>query len=113
MRLKRVAGAEKRVVSGTATVIRSARSGLFRVREERRSKMQKDNVTTTAGETFTHEQHCELAYLIWVRWGRDFDDAASAWRRLFQNSCPDSSYKEMVENQCVTMKAKKKKVSRR
>lgn len=55
------------------------------------------NVTTTAGETFSFEEHCQLAALVFKRFGRDIPAAASAWRRLLQNCCSDEQFKEMVD----------------
>ena len=55
------------------------------------------NVTTTAGETFSHEDHCKMAVLIWRRWGRNMAQAAVAWRRLFQNNCPDFDFERLVD----------------
>jgi len=54
-------------------------------------------ITTTAGETFLHEESCQLAALIFKRFGRDVAIAASAWRRLLRNSCTDEQFWEMVE----------------
>lgn len=54
------------------------------------------NITTTAGEVFTYREHAELAHRIWVRWGKDYPAATVAWRRLFQNSCPEEQFREMV-----------------
>ena len=65
--------------------------------------MNYDNgITTVNGGSFSYERHCHLAREIWVRWGCDTAAAAAAWRRLFQNSCPDSEFikmvKEVIEN---------------
>lgn len=54
-------------------------------------------VTTTAGETFSYEESCQLAGLIFKRFGRDIAAAAAAWRRLLQNSCTDEQFQEMVD----------------
>jgi len=55
-------------------------------------------ITTTAGEPFTHEESCELARIIYKRWGRDPKAAAVAWRRLLQNSCTDIQFMALVES---------------
>lgn len=58
-----------------------------------------DNLTvrTTNGELFTGDQSCELAYLIYLRFGSDDEAAHIAWKRLLQNNCPFVSYMRMVE----------------
>lgn len=53
-------------------------------------------VTTTKGEKFTHEDHMDLAALIFRRWGRDPAAFCVAWRRLFQNDAPDSEIMKLV-----------------
>ena len=55
-------------------------------------------VKTANGEWFSYENHCQLAYLIYTRWGCDFPAAASAWRRLFQNGCSDGDFLKMVRD---------------
>jgi len=54
------------------------------------------DITTTCGERFSMDDHARLAYLIHVRWGRNIAAGASAWRRLFQNSCTDQQYEDLV-----------------
>ena len=48
------------------------------------------------GEVFSHAEHANLAFAIWRRWGRSLPDAASAWRRLFQNSCTEEQFAALV-----------------
>ena len=54
------------------------------------------DVTTTNGETFTYDDHCRMAVLIHIRFGRSTTSAAAAWRRMMQNSCTDSDFEAMV-----------------
>ena len=54
------------------------------------------NITTTCGEQFSMDDHARLAFLIHRRWGRDIAAGASAWRRLFQNSCTDQMFEDLV-----------------
>lgn len=53
-------------------------------------------VTTTARETFSDEDHRTLARLIYRRFGNNIGVAASAWRRMLQNSCTDEQFAELV-----------------
>ena len=55
-------------------------------------------VTTTNGELFTGEQACELAYLVYLRFGQDYGAAHSAWKRMLQNNCLLASYVALVEH---------------
>jgi hypothetical protein len=55
------------------------------------------NVTTTAGETFTSDEHRQLARLVFKRFGKDLGAATVAWRRLFQNSTDEAQFAELVE----------------
>lgn len=58
--------------------------------------MRRENITTTGKETFTHAQSCALAHSIWVRFGRENNAAADAWRRLLGNNCSDHQYMQLV-----------------
>lgn len=53
-------------------------------------------IITTNGETFSLDEHKQLARLVYKRWGRDLEAAASAWRRLFQNSCTVEDFRELI-----------------
>lgn len=57
---------------------------------------QRTNITTTTGETFTWDDHCRLAWLIHLRFGRDIEAGAAAWRRLLQNSATASDFEQLV-----------------
>jgi hypothetical protein len=54
------------------------------------------DITTTAKEVFTVNMSCQLAMLIHKRFGWDNEAAASAWRRLLQNSCSTEEFVEMA-----------------
>jgi len=56
------------------------------------------NITTTSKETFTHGHACDLAWMIYLRFGRDMPSAAAAWRRLLQNNCTDAQFADLVEH---------------
>ena len=56
------------------------------------------SVTTTAGETFTGEEHSVLAFIILRRFGYDYEAAANGWRRLFQNNCPDHDFEVLADH---------------
>jgi len=58
--------------------------------------IDRHDTRTTAGETFKWDDHCRLAYLIHVRFGRDLEAGAAAWRRLLQNSCPVDQFEQLV-----------------
>lgn len=61
------------------------------------NKPNENDIKTTNGETWTVRDSSKLAFMIYIRFGRDVGAAAAAWRRLLQNSCPDSAFKAMVE----------------
>ena len=54
------------------------------------------NITTVDGNEFTEGHSAVLAFMVWKRWGQDTTGAAAAWRRLLQNSCPDSEFEALV-----------------
>lgn len=54
------------------------------------------SITTTCGEQFSWKDSCRLAHLIYVRFGRDIEAGAAAWRRLLQNSCTNQDFEELV-----------------
>lgn len=54
------------------------------------------DITTTNGETFTYDDHCRMAVMVHIRFGRSIAAAAAAWRRMMQSSCPDSDFEAMV-----------------
>lgn len=49
-------------------------------------------ITTTAGERFTVEEHCQLAALLWKRFGWEDEAAAAAWRRMLGNGCSTEDF---------------------
>ena len=53
-------------------------------------------ITTTNGEPFTYDEHCRMAVLIHIRFGRSTASAASAWRRMMQSGCTDGDFEAMV-----------------
>lgn len=53
-------------------------------------------ITTTCGEKFTEKDHARLAWLIHLRFGRDVEAGAAAWRRMLQNSCSNAQYEDLV-----------------
>lgn len=57
----------------------------------------KPTITTTAGESFTWEEHKSLARLVYKRFGRNLEAAAAAWRRLLENSCQVSDFARLLE----------------
>lgn len=59
-------------------------------------RLSKPTITTTAGESFTWEEHKALARLVYKRFGRNLDAACLAWRRLLENSCPISDFADLV-----------------
>jgi len=54
------------------------------------------DVTTTARETFTHEESCKLAALIYKRFGRDLAVATAAWRRMMESNVSERAFGELV-----------------
>lgn len=55
------------------------------------------DVTTTNGEVFSHEQSCQMAELVYLRFGGDLRVAAGAWRRLMQNSTSTGEFAALIE----------------
>lgn len=53
-------------------------------------------VWTTEGEPWTWRQACELAHLIWVRFGRDNHDACVGWSRLLENNTTEEEFLILV-----------------
>jgi len=45
---------------------------------------------------WTREQSCQLALLIFLRFGKDLPQAAAAWRRMLENDCSDSAFAKLV-----------------
>lgn len=59
-------------------------------------KLNDPAVYTTNGEPFTYQQCAQLAYLIWLRFGRNLQSAKAAWCRMLENDCPLSDFAELV-----------------
>lgn len=57
-------------------------------------------------ELFSGQDSCNLAWLIYRRFGRDMAAAASAWRRLLGNSCSDSQFAELVQGSSMNDEVK-------
>lgn len=58
--------------------------------------MEKNAVVTTNGEGFSEQDHADMAWLVYRRFGRDGIAAAAAWRRLLQNNCTDAQFRELM-----------------
>lgn len=54
------------------------------------------DVYTENKEVFTESDSCDLAWLIYRRFGRNLDNACQAWRRLLINDCSVNEYKNLV-----------------
>jgi hypothetical protein len=61
------------------------------------------NVRTTAGETFTSDEHKQLARLVFKRFGNDRTAATIAWRRLFQNSTTEWDFQKLIDGTPLTL----------
>lgn len=59
-------------------------------------RLDETAVTTTAGESWTYRQAGQLAYLIYVRFGRDMQASCEAWERLLQNSTPLNDFASLA-----------------
>jgi hypothetical protein len=57
-----------------------------------------DNLTvrTTARESFTGQEHREMALLVYKRFGRNLESATAAWQRMLQNSCTEQDFAELA-----------------
>ncbi len=60
--------------------------------------MSKDrsSVTTTNGERFTYEESCQLAFLIYKRFGRNLAAATHAWQKMLSNNTESHEFMELV-----------------
>ncbi len=58
------------------------------------------DITTTNGETFTLDEHRDLARLVFKRFGRNCDAAAKAWRRLMENSTSVGEFMDLINVRC-------------
>ncbi len=56
-----------------------------------------DIITANKCEVFTGYQSAKLAALVFLRFGRDYESALHAWRRLLQNGTPSEQFAELVE----------------
>lgn len=54
------------------------------------------NITTTAGEQFTYAEHCQMAALIYKRFGNNQRAATAAWCRMMENSTTASDFMRLV-----------------
>lgn len=54
------------------------------------------NITTVCGEKFDYQDSCDMAFMIYRRFGREMEGAHIAWKRLLQNSCELKQFEKMV-----------------
>ena len=59
--------------------------------------MTDQDIKTTSGETFSYHNSCLMAYLVYLRFGRDLDSATAAWNRLLQNNCTKDQFFGLVD----------------
>ena len=56
------------------------------------------DVTTTDGEVFTHEQACQMAELVYFRFGKNLRAAAEAWSRMMQNDTSPAQFAGLLDD---------------
>ena len=54
-------------------------------------------LTTINGYEYLKQDACQLAYSIWVRFGRDDAAATQAWCKLLEDDTPVADFKRMVQ----------------
>ena len=57
------------------------------VKEKSKNDIVFEPTMTTGKRPFTWLDHCQLAYTIWQRFGKNDMDFTDAWQRLMQNNC--------------------------
>jgi hypothetical protein len=65
------------------------------------------DVTTTDGQRFTGEESCELAHLVWRRFGRDNYQAKAAWCRMLESNPTVSQFMDLVHEHLFKLKNRK------
>lgn len=68
------------------------RASLRKPSKEDLEELDGDAVKTTSGETFTGSQSSDLAWMVYLRFGRDTAAAHRAWCRMLQNNCTESQF---------------------
>ena len=56
------------------------------------------SITTVNGEKFSHQDSCNMAYMIYKRFGKDIDSAHSAWCRMLQNNCTVNQFIALIKS---------------
>jgi len=54
-------------------------------------------ILTTNGYAYTKRDACQLAYAVWVRFGRDDAAATEAWHKLLETDMPVADFRRLVE----------------
>jgi hypothetical protein len=57
-----------------------------------------NDITTTKNEKFGYSDSADLAWMVYRRFGRDFDCATVAWNRLMQNNCNVGQFRALVRS---------------
>lgn len=55
-----------------------------------------NDIKTVAGDTFTNDESCRMAYLISKRFGHDVVLASLKWREMLQNNCGLVDFSRLV-----------------
>lgn len=55
-----------------------------------------NTITTTNGEIFSYDDHCRMAVMVHIRFGRSITLSVAAWRRMMQNDCSQGGFEAMV-----------------
>ncbi|MBW2168854.1 MAG: hypothetical protein JRG69_06280 [Deltaproteobacteria bacterium] len=55
-----------------------------------------NTITTINDEPFSYDDHCRMAVMVHIRFGRSITLSASAWRRMMQNDCSEADFEMMV-----------------
>ena len=59
-------------------------------------------VLTTNGYSYMKRDACQLAYAIWLRFGRDDAAATQAWRKLLEDDTPVADFRRLVDAHLYT-----------
>jgi hypothetical protein len=54
-------------------------------------------LTTANGYSYTKRDACQLAYSIWLRFGRDDEASTQAWCKLSEGDTPVADFKRLVD----------------
>jgi len=75
---------------------------MFHITDHPTAAEMAEVILTTNGYSYSKRDACQLAYAIWLRFGRDDPAATQAWCNLLDTDTPVADFRRLVDAHLFT-----------